>query len=123
VPTICAQPVFRPFLELLTGWLRNMTDARLGRSVARWLCLAFAGLSLSGCMVVSWRDRVQPPPDEAQSRTAATRQEEARLDAPCAYATALRVSMLVTVPVVNRRIGQCQISEAVVIHADSLPQS
>jgi hypothetical protein len=57
-------------------------------------------------MVVSWRSRVSAPAaPPAETKTAA---REARLDPPCAYSTALRVSMLVTVPVVNRRIGKCE---------------
>ena len=88
------------------GWLRNMDYARFGRRIAQGLVIGLTTFAVSGCMVVSWRDRVQPP--ESVMPTARNATNEARLAVPCASGTALKVSMLVTLPVVNRRVGKCQ---------------
>jgi len=82
-----------------------MADAAFGFRIAKGLSLGLATFALSGCMVVSWRSSVQPPESPLPTaRNAAV----ARLDVPCTSATALKVSMLVTLPVVNRRVGKCQ---------------
>jgi len=78
----------------------------LAKGLAGVLTMGVATFALSGCMVVSWRSRVQPP--EAPISTARNATNDARLDVPCMSGTALKVSMLVTLPVVNRRVGKCQ---------------
>jgi hypothetical protein len=83
-----------------------MAYARFGLRIAQGLIIGLTAFALSGCMVVSWRSRVQPP--ESMIPTARNATNEARLDMPCVSGTALKVSMLVTLPVVNRRVGKCQ---------------
>jgi hypothetical protein len=83
-----------------------MDYARFGIRMAQSLTTGLATFALSGCMVVSWRSSVQPP--ESLMPTARNATNEARLALPCASGTALKVSMLVTLPVVNRRVGKCQ---------------
>lgn len=106
MPTIVGEPLIQFVGLVKPGWLRNMDYRRFGIRIAKGLSLAVATFALSGCMVVSWRSKVQPP--QSPIPTARNAADEARLDMPCASATALKVSMLVTLPVVNRRVGKCQ---------------